>query len=276
MHTSGTRLVVLIALILAVSGGGAAVYFLWPRPIAQPVELPLPGSPKYAEYVQAFQVGVAALDTEKQIGVALQELTRAVELIPEEPAGWANLGLVHLRMNNLAEAGKDLKRAQELAKNSGEIEAALGHVAMLQDRVPEAAAHFREAIAKDPRDAVSLYALAEIAGGEGEGSDAAEYQRLLERLVELQPHNLAVLVKRAQVAYRYKDHATLRDTLVRLDRFAPMWKKDSRDRLAAVHQALDKAPADAAVTAATPACSRRCRPSPGRRSGSSCACSRHR
>ena len=45
-----------------VAGGGVAAYFLWLRPGPDDV-LPAPGSALYDEYLRAFQVGVAALDT---------------------------------------------------------------------------------------------------------------------------------------------------------------------------------------------------------------------
>src|SRR4051794_4873792 len=72
---------------------GLTVYLLWPgRP-----GLPGPGSPRYEEYVEAFEAGTAAGETATLIPQALENLTRAIELVPEEPAAWANRGLVHLR-----------------------------------------------------------------------------------------------------------------------------------------------------------------------------------
>src|SRR5436309_12139142 len=92
----------LVVVLLALVGGGVGAYFLWFR------EAPLPGpdSPEYQEYLRAFQVGVAALDTKDREALAQEKLARAVELIPGEPAGWANLGLLRLRNNEFDQAAK--------------------------------------------------------------------------------------------------------------------------------------------------------------------------
>ena len=59
-------------------------------------ELPLvidQSSPEYAECASAFYVGVAALEI-GDFARAEQRLKRVTELAPQEPAGWANLGLL--------------------------------------------------------------------------------------------------------------------------------------------------------------------------------------
>src|SRR5437763_14612257 len=114
------RLLVSTVVIFAMAGAGVAVYLTWFRP-----RLPQPGSSVYAEYVQAFQVGVAAVDTERS-ELAEARLDKAIALVPDEPAGWANRGLLNLRRNDKPAAARDLKRAHELAPESGEIEALLG------------------------------------------------------------------------------------------------------------------------------------------------------
>src|SRR4051794_8923941 len=110
------RGLLLLALVsVALAGTGVGTYFLWwgkkPKP-----ELPGPDSPEYQEYVEEFQIGVAALDA-ANYDLALERLTRAIEKVPEEPAGWANRGLVHLRENRLKEAAADLKQAHERASD---------------------------------------------------------------------------------------------------------------------------------------------------------------
>ncbi len=62
-------------------------YFLW---LAS--RLPGPDSPVYRQYVDDFEVGLAALDTEQAQEIGGASLDKAVALIPEEPAGWADRG----------------------------------------------------------------------------------------------------------------------------------------------------------------------------------------
>src|SRR5262249_37580402 len=139
------RWLLLVAGLLALVGGGVAAYFVWFRPAA----LPEPGSRLYKEYVRAFQVGVAALDAgDLNKDLAESKLSRAVELVPGEPAGWANRGLARLRNREYPQAAQDLKRAKQLAPESPEIEALLGHLAKSTGRPAEAVAHFRKALEK--------------------------------------------------------------------------------------------------------------------------------
>ncbi len=53
--------------------------------------MPQPGSETYREMVSAFYAGVAALDVDATER-AKTALTRATELVPAEPAAWADLG----------------------------------------------------------------------------------------------------------------------------------------------------------------------------------------
>src|SRR5713226_4417646 len=112
---------VILVFLLAVGIGG---YFAW----KWYTRLPPYGSAKYVKYVQAFQVGVVALDLEagdegmnqtqkmdKEIlDLAPERLTEAINTIPQEPAAWADRGLWHLRKSQLAEAGRDLQQADKL------------------------------------------------------------------------------------------------------------------------------------------------------------------
>jgi Tfp pilus assembly protein PilF len=231
----------LIALLLALLGGGGVAYYIWLRP-KPPPPLPEPGSPAYEEYLRDFQVGTAVLEAGEKEELARSKLQRAVELIPEEPAGWANLGLLNLRTRHLDEAARDLERARLLAPDSGQIEALLGYLAREQPgRLPEAVAHFRKAVEKEPRDLLLLYTLAQAVKEERASESQAEYQRLLEQILKIQPNNQKVLVETAKVAFQRKDRSTFDDTLGRLDRLARAWNLKARKQLAEVHKEVHKA-----------------------------------
>lgn len=235
------RRILLLAGLLVMAGAGGAGYFWWTRQSA----LPGRDSVRYQEYQRAFQVGVAALDTgDQEKGRAQKNLERAIELIPGEPAAWANLGLFYLRHNNFTEAAKYLKRAQELAPDNDEIGELLGHLAERQGRPEDAVAYFRKAAAKHPNDLPKLYTLAEAVSRAGGAESGAEYQRLLEQILKLQPNNLPVLVQRVGAAHNNKDNAALRDTLDRLKNLSPEWAPISRDMLAKLDKAAQDTPRD--------------------------------
>src|SRR5438093_8178177 len=118
-----SRLLLVGVAVLAIVAVAVGVY-LWRRP----APLPAPGSPRYEEYAEAFEVGTAALDADR-FDLALENLTRAIETIPQEPAAWANRGLLYLRNNQLAEAAADMKKARELAHERPENDTLLGRLA---------------------------------------------------------------------------------------------------------------------------------------------------
>jgi cytochrome c-type biogenesis protein CcmH/NrfG len=228
------RPVALVLLVAALAGAGAGLFFLLRKPPAP--ALPGPDSPAYQEYADLFQVGVAALDVDR-FDLANTKLTAAIQRIPEEPAAWADRGLIHLRNNELKEAETDLNKAHELAPDSPEIESLLGRLAEKGGRFAEAADHYRKALASDPQDVTTRYALASVLDREGGPEGEAEYQKQLEEILRAQPNNLFVLGRLADVAARRADEAALRGVLDRYRKLAPSWSADTRKRLDALGRA---------------------------------------
>src|SRR3569623_2060262 len=124
-------------LILVAVGGG---YWFYSHQASPQEEWP-----QYEQYVEAFQVGVAALDADVP-QVAEENLSRAIELIPEEPAGWADRGLLYLRTGKLSEAARDLNEANRLIADEPAVQKLLGLLAQREGRYSEAATYLRQAI----------------------------------------------------------------------------------------------------------------------------------
>ena len=96
-----------------------------------------PTSATYEGISRAFYHGLAAL----QVGLlddAKTQFTRATEIVPGEPAAWANLGLTHLRLGELDPASQTIDRAADLAPASSEIAFLQGQVETGRGR-PDAA-----------------------------------------------------------------------------------------------------------------------------------------
>jgi hypothetical protein len=212
-----------VLLTLAVGGG----FILW-----RSVQLPGPGSERYENYVRCFQVGEAAADTD-QPDLANTRLTQAITLIPQEPAAYADRGLLELRLNQLDAAGRDLAEAQRLVPGNPEIEAMLGHLDRARGKFADAAGHFQKALSSRPDDLPVLYALARTVEQEGGPNADVEYQRLIERGLAVRPTNLRLLRDRASVAIRRGDRSALFNTLAAYRRIAHGWDKE-------VIAALDK------------------------------------
>jgi tetratricopeptide (TPR) repeat protein len=160
---------------------------------------PGPDSDAYREMVSAFNEGTAALEADAN-ECARAALTRATEIVPDEPAAWADLALLKLRLGDYEAAAADLDRARKLAPDSGAIEALLGLLASRQGDFAEAVVHLRRAIELDPDDVKSWFALVKEVERLGEADSDAEALRLAAELSNRLPDNAAVLIERARLA----------------------------------------------------------------------------
>src|SRR3954471_18574092 len=75
----------------------------------------------YRDVVTAFYTGLSAMQTTQEV-LARKEFDRVVALAPQEPAGWANRGLLLLRQQELDQGAQDLLHAASLAPDSAAIE----------------------------------------------------------------------------------------------------------------------------------------------------------
>ncbi|HEY0074142.1 MAG TPA: FG-GAP-like repeat-containing protein [Abditibacteriaceae bacterium] len=200
----------LVLLIVAVAGIG---YFAFNRG-----QRPTPDSPQYAEIVSAFYVGLGALESgEKR---APEKFKRLTELAPAEPAGWANLGLVQLRNNELEEAAQNLEKARALAPGNAEIEALSGLIESRRGNSEEAIKHFRRAIELSPDNLWNLTALAEELERQ---ENTAEAIKVLDTILEKAPDNLKAHLNRARLAAKTGDAKTLKEQIAWLEKQRANW-----------------------------------------------------
>ncbi len=145
----------------------------------QPAEVP---EATYREAVTAFHTALAALETSQE-PLARQKLDRVIALVPQEPAGWANLGLLLLRQQENAPAKERLIKAAELAPQSGAIERLLAIAESRAGNSAESVRHWRRAVELEPGDIKAAYALAQEVERQGTPESDAEAQRILETLL---------------------------------------------------------------------------------------------
>ncbi|HXH24435.1 MAG TPA: FG-GAP-like repeat-containing protein, partial [Vicinamibacterales bacterium] len=151
---------------------------------------------------------------------ARRQFTEATELVPSEPASWANLGLAHLRLGELEAAVAPIERALALAPDNADIVMLAARMESARGRLDEGVARLRRAVALNPRGLRARFALAEEIERAGGAGDA---RPLLDELVALAPGNLAVLLERARVAARHGDADRLRDSVRRLGEHRAGW-----------------------------------------------------
>jgi tetratricopeptide (TPR) repeat protein len=209
--------------------------------------LPEKNSREYRDVVSAFYVGLAALQVGDDVR-AEARLTQAAQLVPEEPASWANLGLLALRQNNTDAAAERLSKAQTLAPESSAVYVLLALLESERGRFAESVAYLRKAVELDPRNFRAAYMLAEqIERQAGEGSER-EAAALIEKILEAQPDNLAVLVELARLAAKRGDSATLQRVIARLEPKASAWPPEVQEQFRALQAAAAGTDPRAAAT----------------------------
>jgi Tfp pilus assembly protein PilF len=198
--------------------------------------LPNPDSKEYRDLVTAFYVGLAGLQTGEDVR-AKEKLTRATEIAPGEPAGWANLGLLAVRQQEFDTAYEKVEKARTLAPDNSRIEALLGLIESKRGKLPEAAAHLKRAVELDPKNLRALYALAQETERQGAETSDAEAQALLQKILEAQPDNLAVLLDVTRLAAKRGDGETLKKTVAKLAEKSPSWPDEAKRQMTALQQA---------------------------------------
>jgi Tfp pilus assembly protein PilF len=199
-----------------------------PRPLQVP-------DATYRETVTAFYTGLAAMQTSQEV-LARKEFERVTQLVPQEPAGWANLGLLLMRQQELEQAATHLHKAAEQAGTDASIERLQALLASRQGRLQEAIAHWKNAAVYDPADLKAPYALAldlERASGD---SFLALAQAELESLAA-RTDNLAVRLELARIAARRGDAAGLQKAIAPLRAAAASWPAPAQEQLGALEGA---------------------------------------
>ena len=196
-------------------------------------ELPAKSSSQYNDIVRAFYVGLAALQVGHDVH-ADAKLAQLTTLAPDEPAGWANWGLLALRQRNFDVAAERLERARSLAPNNDQIQYLLGLLESSRGRSTEAIAALRKAVEINPKNLFATYKLAEEIERQGGENAESEYQQLVQKMLDTQPDNLAVLLERGRVAAKRGDVETLRQVVNKISERAAAWPPEIQQQVSAV------------------------------------------
>ena len=212
--------------------------------------LPEPGSQKYRELVQAFNVGLSALQCSEDVR-AKARLTEASQIAPNEPAIWADLGLLAVRQQEFDTALRNMNKARELAADNSRIEFYLGDIESKRGNLPEANQHFRRAVELDGANIKALYSLAQETERQATSSSDSDALRFLKKILERQPANIAVLVDVARLAAKTDDAATLKSAVANLSQQSSSWPAEVQQQIKTLEQAaLSANPHDAALRVA--------------------------
>ena len=198
--------------------------------------VPDPKSPQYVDTCRAFYVGLAALQAGDDRR-AEDELTKATELAPGEPAAWADLGMLSLKDREFDAAAQRLQKAAELAPENSRIIQAEANLAAGRGNLTDATKYLRQVIKLDPKNLKAIYSLAEDLESIGGDQNEQEAQQLMLKILDLQPDNLAVQLDVIRLAAKRGDTKLLQDTLARVASSSQAWPQNAREQLATLQSA---------------------------------------
>lgn len=167
---------------LTISMGAAALLVLAHGCRKEPVDR--------QELLTAHSLGLNDLQI-GHLSEAEQQFKKVVQLAPDDPLGYANLGLTYLRGARFREAETQLNRARRLNSTSPEIALIAAKLYAVTGRMDKA----RETLEKLRPDARVVYALAELEAAAANSGASGRYERRLREVLTLAPGNLAVRLK---------------------------------------------------------------------------------
>jgi tetratricopeptide (TPR) repeat protein len=213
-------------------------------------KLPEKGSRAYTDVVSAFYVGLAALQVGDDVH-AQSKLSELTQLVPTEPAGWANWGVLALRQRNYDLAAQRLQRARALAPQNDQIYDLLGILEADRGHSAEAIADLRKAVDLNPKNLRAAYALGEEIERQADANSEREFQQVIQSILAAQPDNLAALLELSRVAAKRGDAATLKSAVAQISARSSAWPPEVQQQLATVQAAAAGTDLRAAATRTT-------------------------
>ena len=201
-------------------------------------KLPQKSSKEYAEAVSAFYIGLGALQVGDDVH-AESKLSELTTLVPGEPAGWANWGVLALRQRKLDVAAQRIERARSLASDNDQIYQLLGLLESNRGNSAKAISDWRKAVEINPRNYRAAYQLAEEVERQADANSDAEYQQLIQKILAAQPENLAAQLELTRIASKTGDAATVKSMLAQINARSANWPSEVKTQLSEVRAAAD-------------------------------------
>ena len=200
--------------------------------------VPRKPSAAYNEAVKTFYVGLAALQVGDDIR-ADSKLSQLTQLVPDEPSGWGNWGVLALRQRNFDATAERLNRARSLAPENDQIQYLIGLMESARGRSQEAIDALDKATQLNPKNLIALYRLAEEKERLGNENGLADVQALLQKILAADPHNLAALIELGRIAAKRGDTQTLRITVNSISEQSNGWPDEVKQQMSAVQTAVN-------------------------------------
>src|SRR5213082_1909909 len=160
---------------------------------------PAGGLERDAAILTARTLGLAYLRSE-QLAQAETAFSKIVALAPDQALGYANLGLVHLRLGRYDVAEREIRRAAALDTASDDIALTLAKVYELTVLEPASKeAYLRRIVARAPSNVAARLELVDVLLARGVADSAAAHLEALERQLPELPREATRFFRQALV-----------------------------------------------------------------------------
>ena len=140
-------------------------------------------------------LGLAYLEEERYSDAA-NEFNMLIEIAPNEPLGYANLGLTYMRTSGkLKQSEESLQKALKLVPNDPDIRLLLAKVYELTNRESQAVTALENTLKKYPDHLRSLYQLALYYSKIQDPSSKEKAAENMARVVDILPGNIAATLR---------------------------------------------------------------------------------
>ncbi|MEM8963868.1 MAG: tetratricopeptide repeat protein, partial [Acidobacteriota bacterium] len=135
--------------------------------------------------------------------------TELAKVVPDDPLPWANLAIAQLRQQKFDDAKSSIGKALRLTPDEAALLAIEGDVYQWSGDLDGALERYRRAVTANPNDPEVLYGLYNLATTNPNLPGAETAATLaIDRLAELRPENVVVLLQRGQRAIAAGDRPT--------------------------------------------------------------------
>jgi tetratricopeptide (TPR) repeat protein len=183
------------------------------------------------EAITRANLGLAYLE-QGNVGKAMEEFKKVIELFPNEVLGYANLGLAHFRLNQLQEAEGSVRQALDLDPSHADLYVLLGEILQWQGQDEEAIRAYERALSFSPTHIRAHYKLAKLSERQKDWPTTITH---LKAIVQHQPQNLAILLELCRFLFQ---QGRLPEAIPALNQVAALFAGVKEDFLRFLEEAL--------------------------------------
>ncbi|WP_340105669.1 FG-GAP-like repeat-containing protein [Rhodohalobacter sp. 8-1] len=193
----------------------------------------------YRTAVSDFYVSLAASQTE-EARFAFNKMNDVATAFPQEPAAWANLGVMAMRQGNYELADERFEQARNRAPQNSSILFLSGIFESRQGNIDAAIDYMRSALEADPDNNRIRFALINELERQDDVSNAEEILTRIEDLFNEVPLNQAVQFETARIAAKERNTRLLREAVQAMAGNSDRWPEEARELFEVIESAAEE------------------------------------